>query len=275
MPPCLVFSRNNKLKKDVSPKNEKDMTVFGKKYAIAYDYLYQDKDYEKECDFLEALFEKYGKKVHTILDLGCGTGRHAIILAKRGYKITGVDRSAEMLDIARRKVRRSGLKIDLYKCSIQDLNLNKTFDAVISMFAVMSYQADNDDLALACKNAKKYLKPGGIFIFDAWHGLAVMTDLPIQKVKEINNGDERIIRITKPQIDVLSHTVDTIFRVLTIKEGRLVSETEETHKMRFLFPQEITYFLKVAGFSEVYFCPFLQPERPLTEKDWNMTVIAK
>ncbi|MBM4305785.1 MAG: class I SAM-dependent methyltransferase [Deltaproteobacteria bacterium] len=249
--------------------------VFAKKYATAYDYLYQDKDYEKECDFLEALFEKHSKKVHTILDLGCGTGRHAIILAKRGYKVTGVDRSAEMLNIARRRVRRSSLKVDLYKCSIQEIYLNKTFDAVISMFAVMSYQTNNDDLASACKIAKKHLKPEGIFIFDAWNGLTVLTDPPIQKVKEVNNGDERIIRITKPEIDILSHTVDTTFRVLTIKDGKLISETEETHKMRFFFPQEIKYFLEVAGFSKVSFCPFLQPERPLTEKDWNMTVIAK
>ena len=50
------------------------MTVFGDEYAIAYDYLYHDKDYEKECDFLEAIFRKHGKKVNTVLDLGCGTG---------------------------------------------------------------------------------------------------------------------------------------------------------------------------------------------------------
>ena len=250
------------------------MTVFGNTYASAYDYLYQDKDYEKECDFLEAIFKKYAKKVNTILDLGCGTGGHAIILAKRGYKIAGVDRSSEMLAIARKKAKNAGFKVDFYESSIQDLNLNKKFDAVISMFAVMSYPTKNNELALACKTAKKHLNPDGIFIFDAWNGLAVITDPPTQRVKEVINGDERIIRFTNPTIDMLSHTVDTHFKVLKLKGKKLISENNEIHKMRFLFPQEIKYFLEVAGFSKIYFCPFLKPEDPLTEKDWNMTVIA-
>jgi 2-polyprenyl-3-methyl-5-hydroxy-6-metoxy-1,4-benzoquinol methylase len=251
------------------------MTVFGKDYAFAYDYLYQDKDYEKECDFLETLFKKHGKKVNTILDLGCGTGGHAVILAKRGYKISGVDRSSEMLATARTKTKNAGLKIDFYERSIQDLNLRKKFDAVISMFAVMSYQTENNDLALSCKTAKRHLKPNGIFIFDAWNGLAVMTDPPTQMVKEVSNGEERIVRITNPQLNILSHTVDTNFKVLILREEKLIAETEETHKMRFLFPQEIKYFLEVAGFSEIQFCPFLKPKAKLSSRDWNMTVIAQ
>jgi SAM-dependent methyltransferase len=251
------------------------MRVFRKQYASAYDYLYQDKGYKKECDFLETLFRKLGIKVDTILDLGCGTGGHAVILAERGYKISGVDRSSEMLATAREKAKNAGLKIDFYESSIQDFNLNKKFDAVISMFAVMSYQTENDDLALACKAAKRHLKPKGIFIFDAWNGLAVMTDPPTQRVKEVSMGDEYIIRITNPQLNMFFHTVNTDFKVLKLKKERLISETEETHKMRFLFPQEIKYFLEVAGFKKIEFCPFLELQKPLTEHDWNMTVIAR
>lgn len=143
------------------------------------------------------------------------------------------------------------------------------------MFAVMSCQTDNNNLAFACKMAKQHLKPGGIFISDAWNGLAVMTDPPTQRVKEVRNRDERIIRLTIPQIDILSHTVDTNFKVLKLKGNSLISETKETHKMRFLYPQEIKYFLEVAGFSEIQFCPFLKPDKILSAKDWNMTVIAK
>ncbi len=252
------------------------MTVFGKGYALFYDYLYQDKDYIKECDFLEAIFNKrYKKEVNTILDLGCGTGGHAIILAKRGYEVTGVDRSSDMLATAKEKAKNAYLKIEFYENSIQTLNLNRIFDAVTAMFAVMSYQTENNELATACRIAKQHLRPGGIFIFDAWNGLAVMNDPPTAKVKEIINEDERIIRITTPKLNILSHTVDIHFKVLRLKKDSIISEVEETHKMRFLFPQEIKYFLEVAGFSGVTFCPFLELEKPLTENDWNMTVIAR
>src|SRR3972149_442231 len=81
------------------------MSVFKKQYAEFYDYLYQDKDYERECDFIEAAFNKYGCRVKTILDLGCGTGGHALILSRRGYHVVGVDRSREMIGIAKRKVK--------------------------------------------------------------------------------------------------------------------------------------------------------------------------
>lgn len=248
--------------------------VFNKNYANVYDFLYRSKDYEKECDVVEELFEKHKKSVKTVLDLGCGTGGHALILAKRGYKVTGIDQSGDMLKAAKKKASNAGLKIDFHRSSIQDFKLNKTFDAVISMFAVMSYQTDNEEMALACKKAKQHLKEGGIFIFDVWNGLAVITDSPAQVVKDLCNGDERIIRITRPNVDMISHTVDVNFKVLALKKDKLIFETEETHRMRFFYPQEIKYFLQVAGFSDIKFSPFLKPNLLLSEKDWNMNVIA-
>jgi len=78
--------------------------VFGQVYADQYDLLYSDKNYEAECDLIEEVFRRYAKSsVETILDLGCGTGGHAFPLARRGYRVTGVDRSAEMLAHAREK----------------------------------------------------------------------------------------------------------------------------------------------------------------------------
>jgi 2-polyprenyl-3-methyl-5-hydroxy-6-metoxy-1,4-benzoquinol methylase len=249
--------------------------VFKKEYAEVYDYLYKEKDYEKECDFIEDIINMEGKSVRTILDLGCGTGGHAIILAKRGYKITGIDRSEDMLKAARGKAKEAGLEVDFYMSSIQDLNLNQTFDAVISMFAVMGYQTNNEFLALACHNTRKHLKREGVFIFDAWNGFAVIADPPTQVVKDLISGDERTIRITRPEVDVISHAVNVNFKVLKLRNNKLISETEETHKMRYFFTQEIKYFLQVAGFNEIQFMPFLEPGKPLSLRDWNMTVVAR
>ena len=72
------------------------MTVFGKTYASAYDAMYAEKDYEGEVDLLEAAFERFGSRVESVLDLGCGTGNHLAPLARRGYEVAGVDRSADI-----------------------------------------------------------------------------------------------------------------------------------------------------------------------------------
>ena len=83
---------------------------FGPVYAEHYDLFYQHKDYEAGCSFVEAIFQRFaGQPVRSILDLGCGTGGHALRLAQRGYAVTGVDRSAAMLAEARHEAERSGI----------------------------------------------------------------------------------------------------------------------------------------------------------------------
>jgi SAM-dependent methyltransferase len=251
------------------------MKVFAEEYAGIYDYLYQDKNYEGECDFIESIFNRFSKRVRTVLDLGCGTGSHALVLSKRGYQVIGVDRSKRMLDIAKRKADKASLSIEFIEADIRNFNLQERFDAVISLFAVMSYQTTNEAIAEVCKVARKHLVPKGVFLFDCWNGLAVLTDKPTIRIKEVRlNDKERIIRLTEPILNPLTHTSEIRFKVLKIQEERLLNEFEECHLMRYLFPQEIKYFLEVAGFKKVEFCPFLELEKPLTENDWNMTVIA-
>ena len=258
--------------------------VFKEEYANAYDDLYQDKDYEKECDYIEALLKQFNYKPETILDLGCGTGGHALILARRGYKITGVDRSESMLAIARNKAETEGVNIEFVHGDITKINLNKKFDAVISMFAVMSYQTTNAAIASVCKLARECIVPGGLFMFDCWHGPAVLMDKPTPRIKEVKSDyGEKVIRFTEPQIDIVNHTVNVNFRVWRVSppchpeqgEGSKVLETYETHPMRFLFPQEIKYFLEVAGFRNINFYPFLNLDKDLTMNDWNMMVVGK
>ena len=80
-------------------------SVFNRAYADQYDVLYQEKDYESECAMIEEAFRRYSRiPVKSILDLGCGTGNHAIPMACKGYQVTGVDRSQQMLDRARSKL---------------------------------------------------------------------------------------------------------------------------------------------------------------------------
>jgi len=71
-----------------------------RKYASYYNLLYRDKDYDGEVEFLEKLLQKHRPGARSILDLGCGSGTHASLLARRGYEVHGVDISQDMLDLA-------------------------------------------------------------------------------------------------------------------------------------------------------------------------------
>lgn len=251
------------------------MNIFGREYSLAYDLLYSDKDYKKEVDFIEKIFKKYSLEPKAILELGCGTAGHAIILSKLGYRITAIDRSMRMLRIAKEKAREKKVSIEFIKGDITDCKLEKRFDAVIAMFSVMGYQTTNSLLSSSFKTAHNHLVPGGVFIFDCWYGPAVLNERPVLKIKEIELGNgKKIIRFTKPDLDILNHTVNVQFKLTRLKKGRIVSETFESHLMRYFFSQEIKYFLEVAGFKKVEFCPFLKLGKPLTERSWNMQVVA-
>ena len=125
------------------------MTVFGS-YSRYYNLLYRDKDYAGEAEHVHCLIQRHFPGAKTVLDLGCGTGRHDLLLAGKGYSITGVDMSEEMLDIANSQlsslnVQRGSLSshsssLNFLQGDIRTVRFDKTFDVVVSLFHVVSYQ---------------------------------------------------------------------------------------------------------------------------------------
>jgi SAM-dependent methyltransferase len=244
-----------------------------KDYSNYYDALYSDKEYEAEVDFIRHLVSLESSQ--QILDLGCGTGRHDFLLASSGHSVTGVDLSKRMLAIARKKAAQAGTKIEFILDDIRTVRLGKAFDLVISMFAVMSYQVTNDDLFKTLQTARAHLAPGGVFVFDAWFGPAVLAQRPEERVKEITTGDERIIRIAKPELDVLHNLVTVNYTIMRFKGEQQLDETHEAHRMRYLFLPEVAWMAQSAGFEVVKTCPFMDTGRLPTEKDWNVTWVLQ
>ncbi len=134
-------------------------------FAYVYDKLI-DQNYEKWADYIEEIFQRYGKTPRLVLDLGCGTGSITNILAKRGYDMIGADLSPDMLNVARDKAIGEGLDV-LYLCQdIREFELYGTVDAIICTLDVLNYITDKKDLDKIFALVKNYLNPDGIFIFD-------------------------------------------------------------------------------------------------------------
>lgn len=250
---------------------------FGSVYADSYDVLYQDKDYSAECDFIEAQFHDYGgDSVRTVLDLGCGTGNHAVPLVERGYQVTGIDRSVEMLARANQKAdgsRHTG-NLTLQCADIRDLNLNQTFDAVLIMFAVLGYQLTNEDVVSALRTARRHLTSGGLLIFDVWYGPAVLAERPSQRVKVVNTEKQQIVRVSSGALDTRRHVCRVDYLLWVLEGDRLVHHTEESHSMRFFFPLELEFFLEAAGFTARRLGAFPDFQNQPCEKTWNVVQVA-
>ncbi|PWR70691.1 class I SAM-dependent DNA methyltransferase [Methanospirillum lacunae] len=251
-------------------------TLFGKDYADTYDLLYQDKDYDAECNLLEEIIKEHANQaVLSILDLGCGTGNHTLRLAKRGYQVCGVDRSEEMLEIARKKAQEKELSCKFYQSDIRDFRTSEKFDVVIMMFAVLGYHLKNEDIQHALQTVQEHLKPGGLFICDVWYGPSVLHEKPSDKVKVIEEGDRKVIRASSGELDSFRHCVTVKFQVWDIQGDRVISETREEHVMRFFFAQEIAYFFENCQLEIMRIFPASNIEGTISEKTWNIAIVGK
>lgn len=242
-------------------------------YAGYYDDLYEDKDYLKECIFIKNVLEKYSdQSVKSLLDLGCGTGSHALHFAEMGYDVTGVDLSEEMLNIARQK---NNININFIRQDIKNLNLEQKYDAAVAMFAVMGYQTTNENFEKALKSVHKHLNKGGLLIFDVWFGPTVLTNKPEKRMKIMEVGRKKVIRCAIPDLDISQQTVTVKYHILEILEKTILKEFEESHIMRFFFYQELIYFLNKSGFSIINICPFMRYNDDLDDNCWNINVVCK
>lgn len=254
------------------------MNIFSN-YACYYDLLYRDKNYVGEVQFVQSLLQKYAPTAKSILDLGCGTGTHATILAKEGYQVHGIDLSAEMLQQA--SDRNSHLppevasRLKFSQGDLRTIQLDKQFDAAIALFHVISYQTTNEDLQAAFATVKAHLKPGGIFIFDCWYGPAVLSDRPVVRVKRLENKEVDVVRIAEPVLHPNENLVDVNYQIfIKQKQNGTVEEIQEQHKMRYLFKTEIDSLLHQFDFYCLNFCEWMTDKSPGFDT-WNVHFVVK
>ena len=252
------------------------MSVFGA-YSRYYNLFYKDKDYAGEAEYVHGLIRQHRPGARSLLDLGCGTGRHAMLLAEKGYEVVGVDRSEEMLTVANAHLA----SLEPHPASplfhhgdIRTVRLNRTFDTVVSLFHVISYQNTNADLQAAFATVRKHLAPGGVFIFDCWYGPAVLTDRPAVRVKRLEDEEIVVTRIVEPVMHANDNLVDTHYQVLVRdKASGAVEELHETHHMRYLFRPEIELLLDGAGMKIIAAAEWMTGREPGYDT-WGVCYVA-
>jgi SAM-dependent methyltransferase len=250
--------------------------VFGNVYASAYDALYGDKDYEAECDVLEKIFGEYADgAVGSVLDLGCGTGSHARLLSKRGYEVTGVDASREMLARAEEESDRvCGLSPTFLHGDVRTLGLGKQFDAVLMLFAVLGYQTANRDVRATLAACRQHLRPGGVLVLDVWYGPAVLATGPTERVKVVGEGEGRVLRAASAVLDTRHHLCRVDYRIWFVGSTSSLVEAEESHVMRYFFPMELEALLEDSGLELKLMSAFPTVDEPVGDSTWNALVLA-
>ena len=242
-------------------------------YAAYYDLLYKDKDYKLEVNYILKLLKKYKFHSGNILELGCGTGKHATYLSNFGFKLHGIDCSESMIDIANSQSKHENISFEIG--DVRTYRVDKLFDAVISLFHVASYQSSNSDLQDMFLTASSHLISGGIFIFDFWYGPAVLNDLPSVRIKRMNNKNIDVIRVAEPEIRCNENIVDVNYNIeVTDKNNGQTSSFSEKHSMRYLFLPELTNMLEDLNIEILESFSWMSNDE-LSLDSWQGAIVAR
>jgi SAM-dependent methyltransferase len=247
-------------------------------YAAYYDLLYQDKNFAEEVNFVHRLIQRKKPGAISLLDLGCGTGGHAAIFAETGYSVHGIDQSSKMLAQAgrRRQALAPEVRARLFfeQKDLRTLRLNKTFDAIVLLFHVISYQTNDADLQAAFATIAGHLNSNGIVLFDFWYGPAVLAHPPVFRNKTIEGEKFKISRVASPLMHTNGNVVDVRYKIIaTEKATSKRHEFIECHRMRYLFKSELELFLEEAGLTPNGFGEWLTGKAPECDT-WSVFVTA-
>lgn len=248
------------------------MSVFDH-YAAYYDLLYRDKNYQQEAQYIQQAVAAHGAGSGSLLELGCGTGKHAACFADLGYTVHGVDLSPNMVQEAQQ--RAAGATNRTFSVGdIRSVRLDRQFNVVASLFHVISYQVSNADLAAAFATAAAHLQENGVFFFDFWHGPGVLTDPPHTRVKRLSDERIHVTRLAEPVLDAGTNRVDVHYEVWVDGPGEQRAVIRETHPMRYLFLPELELLLHQAGFRQLQFSAWLSDRKPGYD-DWYACCVAR
>jgi SAM-dependent methyltransferase len=247
--------------------------------ACYYDRIYAEKDYAAEVEYVDNLIQRFAPGAQSVLDLGCGTGRHAFEFAERGYAVLGVDRSGNMLKRAQEQSAELPChlreRLAFEHDDIRRFRVARRFDCVLALFHVVSYQTSNDDVLATFITAKAHIRRDGFFVFDCWYGPGVLNDPPVARMKQLQQGEHRLLRIAEPAMQINANLVEVRYRFVV--EGGAPgqsSEFHETHTMRYFFWPELALALQMTGFKLLALTEWMTNREP-DHKTWSVSVVAQ
>ncbi len=214
--------------------------------AASYDRLTNDVDYEATVNFYEEILRQEGLKPRTAVDLACGTGSVAAILARRGLRVTAVDMSEEMLTVAQQKTAEMENPPRFLCQPLQRLWLDRGVDLAVCALDSLDYITNPADCAEAIRRIYKALNPGGIFIFD----VNTPEKLRAMDGQVFLDEDDDVYCVWRGEFDEASN-ICSYGMDLFQRRGGLWQRSFEEHREYAYSREQLTEYLRAAGFTHI------------------------
>jgi SAM-dependent methyltransferase len=238
-------------------------TTYNADFAAYYDLITGHKDYAGEVEALAALIDRATTGARPrVLDIGCGTGGHAALLAERDYEVTAIDPSPEMARRAQAKAERAAVSC----AEIATLDA-RDFAFAYALYNVVNCLDSLDALLDFAGRVAERLVQGGTFLLEAWNPVAVIAAPPEKVVRTYETDVGRVSRTALPRPDFLRQRLDLDYEIVVEGASGRANAFTVTHELMLFTPLEIEFALTSAGFGDVRTLTALPDLREATADD--------
>jgi SAM-dependent methyltransferase len=221
------------------------VNTYQRLHARLYDVIYADKPYGEEAGFVA---RQLPGPPGPLLDLACGTARHAAAFAGMGYTVTGVDYSPDLLERARENVAGSEPAVELIEHDMRELDLGREFAAVTCLFDSIGYPQTDEGVIAALSSARRHLAPGGVLAVEYLHGPAMVKGFEPLKVRRWETPDGgRLVRISNTILDSVRGLMQVDYELIELRADGTYEQATETQRNRVFTVDEFDALVREAG----------------------------
>jgi len=224
--------------------------MFEAELAQYYDVMRQYRDYAKECQFAHDLIQKYYPGAKHVLDIACGTGGHAIEMAQRGYDVTAIDKSQDMINIAREKAEKAGVTIDFDCIDVNDLSSIGEFQAAYCLGYTFLYMTNYADVVEFFTTVHEVLSPQGVFLLDFINGWSLIEEFHRDKFVYQHEGTT-IFQFEQATLKKRERVKHIEFYYLIDHHDGNVKTVFAEEDVRIFFNDEVSMLLSSCGFGNI------------------------
>lgn len=251
------------------------MSSYAGRHAELYDLFYAQKPYAEEADFVhQQIRDHETHPTRHLLDVACGTGRHAREFARLGYEVVGVDHSESMLEQARSESIKRGANVEFIQRDMRNLEFIEQFDAVTCLFDSIGYVRTNDNLQQVFTSLNRALRAHGLLILEFWHAGAMIRDYSPHRVRNFEVEWGTVERTSTTSMNVAEQTCTVHYLIREFfNDGKHHCFSEEQTN-RFFLVQEMDRWLTTHGFEPLSWSSEYTGE-PVSLETWHVVVVAR
>jgi SAM-dependent methyltransferase len=246
--------------------------AYSGRHAALYDIFYADKPYGAEASFVDRCIRRLGgAPAHSLLELACGTGSHALVFNRLGYDVTASDYTPEMLDAARAKAASSGQRIEFRVLDMRRLPApSRPFDVAVCLFDSIGYVQTDAALADVFRGVHANLRKDGLFVFEFWHAPAMLKGFDPVRVRRFRADGATILRISETELDHGGSLAHVTYNIYELGDDSTYRHVHERQTNRFFTVPQMESWARHHGFVPLAFYAGFDEEAKITDGTWHV-----